>query len=100
MPPRCWPLLDAAKAGLIAPILIGPAAQIQAVAKAAGVDIAALRLIDAPDAHAAAAAAVALARAGEVALLMKGDLHTDELMHAVVASRPGCARRGGSAMSI
>ena len=70
--------LDAAKAGLIVPVLIGPAARIAAVAKAAGADISALRLIDAPDGRAAAAQAVALARAGEVALLMKGDLHTDE----------------------
>ena len=62
--------LDAAAAGLIVPVLIGPAARIQAVAKAAGADIAALRLIDAPDGRAAAAQAVALARAGEVALLM------------------------------
>jgi phosphate acetyltransferase len=83
------PALDAATAGLIVPVLIGPAAQIQAVAKAAGVDIAALRLIDAPDGPAAAAQAVALARAGEVALLMKGDLHTEDLMRAVVAAQTG-----------
>ena len=83
------PALDAAVAGLIVPVLIGPASQIQAVAKAAGVDIAAHHLIDAPDGPAAAAKAVALARAGEVALLMKGDLHTEELMHAVVAPDTG-----------
>ena len=83
------PALDAAMAGLIVPVLIGPASQIQAVAKAAGVDIAAHHLIEAPDGPAAAAKAVALARAGEVALLMKGDLHTEELMHAVVASDTG-----------
>ncbi len=83
------PALDAAAAGLIVPVLIGPAAKIQAVAKAAGVDIAALRLIDAPDGPAAAAQAVALARAGEVALLMKGDLHTEDLMHAVAAPDTG-----------
>ena len=64
--------LDAAKAGLIAPVLIGPAARIAEVAKAAGADISALRLIDAPDGRAAAAQAVALARAGEVALLDEG----------------------------
>ena len=83
------PALDAAVAGLIVPVLIGPASQIQAVAKAAGVNIAAHHLIDAPDGPAAAAKAVALARAGEVALLMKGDLHTEELMHAVVAPDTG-----------
>jgi phosphotransacetylase/acyl dehydratase len=81
--------LDAARAGLIVPILIGPAARMQEVATAAGVDIAAFRLIDAPDGRTAAAQAVALARSGEVALLMKGDLHTEELMHAVVASQTG-----------
>jgi phosphotransacetylase/acyl dehydratase len=81
--------LDAARAGLIAPILIGPEARIRAVAHEAGADIAALRLIDAPDPRAAAAHAVALARAGEVALLMKGDLHTEDLMAEVVATQTG-----------
>jgi phosphotransacetylase len=81
--------VDAASAGLIVPVLIGPAARIQAVAKAVGADISALRLIDTPDGCAAAAQAVALARKGEVALLMKGDLHTEELMHAVVDSDAG-----------
>jgi phosphotransacetylase/acyl dehydratase len=81
--------VDAAAAGLIAPILIGPAARIQAVAKTAGVNIAAFRLIDAADSRAAAAQAVTLARKGDVALLMKGDLHTEELMHAVVDSQTG-----------
>jgi phosphotransacetylase/acyl dehydratase len=81
--------VDAASAGLIAPVLIGPAARIRAVAKAEGADISGLRLIDAPDSRAAAAQAVALARKGEVTLLMKGDLHTEELMHAVVDSETG-----------
>jgi len=81
--------LDAARAGLIAPILIGPEARIRAVAHEAGADIAALRLIDAPDPRAAAAHAVVLARAGEVALLMKGDLHTEDLMAEVVATQTG-----------
>jgi phosphotransacetylase/acyl dehydratase len=81
--------LDAARAGLIAPVLVGPAAQIQAAAKAAGADIAGLRLVDAPDPRASARQAVALARSGEVGLLMKGDLHTEDLMHAVVATDTG-----------
>jgi phosphate butyryltransferase len=76
-------------AGLIVPVLIGPAARLRAVAAAAGIDIAALRLVDMPDAAAAAAAAVVLARAGEVAMLMKGDLHTDQLMHPVIAAQTG-----------
>jgi phosphotransacetylase/acyl dehydratase len=81
--------VDAASAGLIVPVLIGPAARIHAVAKSAGVEISAFRLIDAADGCAAAAQAVVLARKGDVALLMKGDLHTEELMHAVVDSETG-----------
>ena len=81
--------VDAASAGLIVPVLIGPAARIGSVAKAAGADISGFRLVDAPDGCAAAAQAVALARKGDVALLMKGDLHTEELMHAVVDSESG-----------
>lgn len=81
--------VDAASAGLIVPVLIGPAARIQAVAGAVGVDISGFRLIDASDSCAAAARAVAFARKGDVALLMKGDLHTEELMHAVVDSENG-----------
>jgi phosphate acetyltransferase len=81
--------VDAASAGLIVPVLIGPTARIQAVAKAVGADISGFRLVDTPDSRAAAAQAVALARKGDVALLMKGDLHTEELMHAVVDSEIG-----------
>jgi phosphate acetyltransferase len=81
--------VDAASAGLIVPVLIGPAALIQAVARTAGLNISAFRLIDAADGCVAAAQAVALARKGDVALLMKGDLHTEDLMHAVVDSAVG-----------
>ena len=77
---------DAAQRGLIAPILIGPRARIIAAAAGAGVDIAGFRLVDTPHSHAAATQAVALVRAGEAQLLMKGALHTDELMSAVLAS--------------
>ena len=80
---------DAARAGLIAPILIGPKAKVQAAAAAAGVDIGPYRLIDAPHSHAAAEQAVALVRAGEARILMKGSLHTDELMGAVVRTDAG-----------
>src|SRR6202167_4039710 len=72
-----------------AAVLIGPAARIQAVAQSVKADISALRLIDAADGRAAAEQAVALARKGEVALLIEGDLHTEELMHAVVAPDTG-----------
>jgi phosphate acetyltransferase/phosphate butyryltransferase len=80
---------EAAKAGLITPILVGPAAKIRAAAAAAGIDIAGLRIEDTPHSHASAARAVALVRAGEARLLMKGALHTDELMHEVMAPETG-----------
>ena len=81
--------IEAAQAGLIAPVLIGPIALMQEAAKAAALDISALRMIDAADPAAAAAQAVNLARTSEVALLMKGDLHTDILMHEVLATTTG-----------
>ena len=81
--------IEMAKAGLVVPILVGPEAKIRAVAAAAGLDIFAYRIVDVPHSHAAAAAAVALVRSGEAALLMKGSLHTDELMHEVVAHDTG-----------
>jgi phosphotransacetylase len=81
--------LEAAAHGLIAPVLVGPAARIRAAAAAAGLDIAALPLEDAPHSHAAAERAVALCREGRAAMLMKGSLHTDELMAAVVARDTG-----------
>ncbi|WP_284943558.1 bifunctional enoyl-CoA hydratase/phosphate acetyltransferase [Acidisoma cladoniae] len=81
--------VEAAKAGFIVPILIGPTVRIKAVAAAEAVDISDYRLVEAADAAAAAAAAVAMARAGEVAMLMKGDLHTDVLMHPVMSSLTG-----------
>jgi acyl dehydratase len=81
--------LEAASAGLIAPILVGPEAKLREVARACGVDLAAFRLVDAPHSHAAAAAAVALVRGGEADMLMKGSLHTDELLHEAVAAGSG-----------
>lgn len=81
--------LDAAAAGFIAPLLVGPAAKIRAAAQEAGRDIADLPLIDTPHSHAAADRAVALVREGRAAMLMKGSLHTDELMGAVVAHDSG-----------
>ena len=77
--------LDAAARNLIVPILVGPIAKIHATAAAAGVDLTGVRIVDAPHSQAAAAAAVALVRAGEADILMKGSLHTDELLGAVVA---------------
>jgi phosphotransacetylase len=81
--------VEAAHAGLITPILVGPKAKILKAAEAAKADISAFRLVDAAHSVAAAAAAVALVRDGEAALLMKGSLHTDELLHAVLAPDSG-----------
>jgi phosphotransacetylase len=81
--------VDAAAHDLIVPILIGPEAKIRAVAQAEGIDIAPFRIIPVEHSHAAAAKAVEMARAGKVHALMKGSLHTDELMEAVVPSATG-----------
>jgi phosphate acetyltransferase len=81
--------VDAAKLGLIVPILVGPRRKIEAVASQAGLDISTFRIEDVPHSHAAAARGVELIRAGEGALLMKGSLHTDELMHEVASSATG-----------
>jgi len=77
--------VEAAEADLIIPILVGPERKIQAVAAAQHVDISPYRLIETEHSHAAAEQSVALARAGQVEALMKGSLHTDELMQAVLA---------------
>ena len=82
-------VLDAIRLGLIAPILVGPAARIRQVAGEAGLDIAGLPIEDTPHSHASAARAVELVHEGRAAVLMKGSLHTDELMGAVVATATG-----------
>ena len=81
--------MEAARTGLIAPILVGPRERIQAVAAAAGIDLTGVPIVDAPFSHAAAEAAVALVREGKAEALMKGSLHTDELMAAVVKRDSG-----------
>ena len=81
--------IDARDAGLIEPVLVGPRARIEAAAAEAGVELAGLAIEDVPHSHAAAARAVELAREGRVEALMKGSLHTDELMAAVVSSATG-----------
>ncbi|MES2612696.1 MAG: bifunctional enoyl-CoA hydratase/phosphate acetyltransferase [Pseudomonadota bacterium] len=80
---------EAHQQGLITPVLVGPAARTLEAAEAAGVDISAWQLVDAEHSHDAAAKAVALAAAREVDALMKGSLHSDELMGAVVKSDAG-----------
>ena len=81
--------IEAAKRKIIAPVLIGPEERIRKVAQAEGVDLRPYRLVAVPHSQAAAEKAVELARAGEVEALMKGSLHTDELMGAVVPSAAG-----------
>jgi phosphate acetyltransferase len=81
--------LDAGAKGLITPILVGPEAKIREVAAKGGHDLAGVRIVDAQHSHEAAAKAVALVRQGEAELLMKGSLHTDELLGAVVARETG-----------
>lgn len=76
----------AAGEGLIRPMLVGPAARIVAVAAEHGIDIAGIEIVNAPHSHAAAARAVALVREGRAELLMKGSLHTDELMKEVTSA--------------
>jgi phosphate acetyltransferase len=75
---------EAARLGLIAPILVGPRAKIENVAKTFGIDIGGIPIVDAPYSNAAAEKAVQLVREGTAEALMKGSLHTDELMAAVV----------------
>jgi len=81
--------IEAAANRLITPILVGPASKIKDVASQARIDLGAFELIDAPHSHAAAAKAVELVRLGKAELLMKGSLHTDELLSAVVARETG-----------
>ena len=83
--------IEAAEKGLIVPILVGPRAKIEATADVLGVDVRHLQIVDAPHSHASAVKAVELLREAKAELLMKGSLHTDELMAAVV-SRDGGLR--------
>ena len=81
--------VEAADLGLLTPILFGPRAKIQAVAKQSGIDISRYELVDTAHSQAAAEEAVRLVREGKAEMLMKGSLHTDELMGAVVARDTG-----------
>jgi phosphate acetyltransferase len=81
--------VEAGEKGLIVPILVGPEARIRAIAKANRIQLGHLQIVDAPHSHAAAAKAVELVRQGGAELLMKGSLHSDELLGAVVAKETG-----------
>ena len=81
--------VDAARMELIEPILVGPRARILDVAKQFDIDISGLQIVEAPFSHASAEKAVELVREGKAEALMKGSLHTDELMSAVVKRDTG-----------
>ena len=82
-------VIEARAAGLIDPVLVAPRSRLESVATSAGIDLSGMSIEDVPHSHAAAQRAVELASSGTVEALMKGSLHTDELMGAVVASGSG-----------
>src|SRR4030095_1987824 len=92
--------IEAGEEGLIAPSVVGPPAKIQEIAKKHSIQLGKTRVVDAPHSNAAAAKAVELVRQGEAELLMKGSLHSDELLGAVVARETGRGprRRPGPAV--
>ncbi len=81
--------LDARAAGLIEPVLIGPRAKMEVAARAAGIDLAGVAIEDVPHSHAAAARAAQMAGQGQVEAIMKGSLHTDELISAILDASAG-----------
>ncbi len=81
--------VEAAEVGLMDPILVGPGYKVRSVAKSHEIDISGFELVEAPHSDAAAAKAVDIVRQGAADLLMKGSLHTDELMRAVTSSTTG-----------
>jgi phosphate acetyltransferase len=82
-------VVEATRLGLIAPLLVAPPTRIEALAEEAGLDVARFPLIESAHSHDSAAKAVELVREGKAEALMKGSLHTDELMGAVVAREGG-----------
>jgi len=82
-------ICEAAEAGIVKPVLVGPVAKIKATASRYGLDIGAFEIVDAPHSDAAAARAVELIHEAKGELLMKGSLHTDELMRSVTAKTGG-----------
>ena len=81
--------LEAAALNLIVPILVGPEHRIRAVAAEHGLDLGTFEIVDVPHSHAAAEKAVAIVREGRAEMLMKGSLHTDELILEVASSATG-----------
>jgi phosphate acetyltransferase len=81
--------MEAAQKRLITPILVGPTAKIEAIANSSRIDLHDVQIVDTPHSQASAAKAVGLVREGRAELLMKGSLHTDELLGAVVSRETG-----------
>ncbi len=81
--------MEAAKAGLIVPILVGPKAKITGLATKLGIDLEGVEIVDMPHSQAAAAAAVEIVRSGRAEVLMKGSLHSDELLAEVTKRDTG-----------
>lgn len=81
--------IDASKSGQVTPILVGPVAKIKAAADTAGLDLSGIEIVDVPHSHAAAEKGVALVRDGAANAIMKGSLHTNELMTAIIAREAG-----------
>ena len=81
--------INAGAQGLITPILVGPETTIRELARAKGIDLGGVAIEDVPDSHRAAARAVALVREGKAELVMKGSLHSDEILAAVISKETG-----------
>jgi phosphate acetyltransferase len=81
--------VEATQRGLITALLVGPAARIRETAASAGIDLGDLEIVDVPHSNASAAKAVELIKEGQAEILMKGSLHTDELMSAIVSREGG-----------
>jgi phosphate acetyltransferase len=81
--------VDAARSGLLTPLLVGPGPKIKAVAEKSGLDLAGMEIVDVPHSHAAAERAVELARQGRAEALIKGSLHSDELLREVIKRDTG-----------
>lgn len=81
--------VDAAEQELLVPILVGPEHRIKGVAEAEGLDISPYKLVGTKHSHQSAEQAVAIVRSGEASVLMKGSLHTDELLHEVMKKETG-----------
>ncbi len=81
--------VEAGRLGLFRPVLIGPSSKIQSVARDEGIDISGIQIIDTPHSHASAERAVECVQSGQASLLMKGSLHSDELLHAILKHKGG-----------